>query len=77
MAPGEVCRFCGSGTHTVLAGIPHRLVPCDDLRELLNPPDEAEPGPGSRRRRRRPKPTSDEEDTDAQHTDTGGTARRA
>jgi hypothetical protein len=33
----EVCRACGKGGHTVIAGIPRRLVPCDGLPTVIPP----------------------------------------
>jgi hypothetical protein len=34
----EVCRACGKGGHTAIAGIPPRLVPCDELPTLIPSP---------------------------------------
>ena len=33
----EVCRVCGRGGHTAIAGIPRRLVPCDGLPTVIPP----------------------------------------
>ena len=42
MAPGEVCRVCGSRRHALVAGVLRRLLPCRELPEVLatRPPAE-------------------------------------
>lgn len=34
-ADGELCRVCGRRGHAVLPGLPPRLVPCEEVRELM------------------------------------------
>jgi hypothetical protein len=34
---GEPCRICGKANHTVVVGLPPRLVPCDRLRISMQP----------------------------------------
>jgi hypothetical protein len=34
LGPGEVCRVCGRSSHTVVTGLPPRLLPCDGIRAV-------------------------------------------
>jgi hypothetical protein len=35
LQPGQRCAICGSRRHTVIADVPPRLIPCDDLRTAV------------------------------------------
>jgi hypothetical protein len=44
LEPGQRCAICGSRRHTVIANVPPRLIPCDDLRKAVaGDPDPPEP----------------------------------
>jgi hypothetical protein len=36
LAPGQLCRVCGSRGHDMLAGVPPRLIPCNSRRQAVD-----------------------------------------